>query len=248
MSAYGAFAELYDLLMDDFDYPAWARYYLELIAREGVRPKTMCDCACGTGSLSVPFAARGIRLTGVDISAEMLEVAAQKARKNGVQAMFVCQDMCKLALPRPVEALVCGCDGVNYLLNEERLEAFFSAAFRALKPGGVLAFDISSAYKLEHVLGNGFFGEERDEVAYLWSNTYDADKRTVRMDLTFFREEQSGLYRRFSEAHTQRAHMPEEIIRALEKCGFANIKIYGDRTFEAPKSDELRIHFTAVRE
>lgn len=248
MSAYGAFAEIYDQLMDDFDYPAWADYYLELLKKLGTAPKTMCDCACGTGSLTVPFAKRGIRVTGVDLSGEMLEIAAQKARKNGVQAMFVRQDMSKLRIPRPVDALVCGCDGVNYLLTDEAVKDFFRCAHAAIRPGGALAFDISSAYKLEHVLGSGFFGEERDDVAYLWSNQWNAEKQTVRMDLTFFSREPSGLYRRFTENHVQRAHDPEKLAQLLSECGFKNIVIYGDRTFDAPKSDELRIHIGAIRE
>ena len=248
MSAYGAFASLYDQLMDDFDYPAWAKYYLELLSRQGAKPKLLCDCACGTGSLTVQFAARGLRVTGVDLSGEMLEIAAQKARKNGVQAMFVRQDMSKLTLPRAVDALVCGCDGVNYLLTDEQVEAFFRCAHAAIKPGGALAFDISSAYKLEKVLGNGFYGEERDNVAYLWSNKWNAENKTVQMDLTFFSREENGLYRRFTENHVQRAHDPENLSRMLVKCGFTNITIYGDRTFKAPESDEMRIHISAVRE
>ena len=248
MSTYGAFAEIYDALMDDFDYPAWAEYYLALLERAGVKPSTMCDCACGTGSLSIPFAKKGIRVTGADLSGEMLEVAADKARKSGVQVMFVRQDMCRLQLPRPVDALVCGCDGVNYLLTDERVRAFFERAHAAIRPGGALAFDISSPYKLEHVLGNGFFGEERDDVAYLWSNSFDAEKRTVRMDLTFFQRESSGLYRRFAETHTQRAHEPEALRAMLEQTGFGDVRIFGDRTFDPPKADEMRIHFSAVRE
>lgn len=248
MSAYGAFADLYDQLMDDFDYPAWAQYYMELIHRQGMRPKTMCDCACGTGSLTVQFASRGVRVTGVDLSGEMLEIAAEKARKNGVQAMFVRQDMSNLKLPRPVDALVCGCDGVNYLLTDGKVQDFFRCAHASIKPGGVLAFDISSAYKLETVLGNGFFGEEREDVAYLWSNRWDAQKKTVHMDLTFFQREDSGLYRRFTENHVQRAHDPNQMREMLAECGFKNIVIYGDRTFESPKADEMRIHIAAVRE
>lgn len=248
MSAYGAFAEVYDLLMDDFDYPKWADYYLQLLARAGVKPRTMADAACGTGSLTVQFARRGIRVTGIDLSDEMLRIAADKARSNGVQAMFVRQDMTGLRLPRPVDALVCGCDGVNYLLTDERVRAFLDSAHAAIRLGGALAFDISSAYKLEHVLGDGFFGEERDEVAYLWSNRFDADAQTVQMDLTFFRREPCGLYRRFVERHTQRAHRPERICELLQESGFARVGIYGDRTFEPPRADELRIHFLAVRE
>lgn len=248
MSAYGAFAELYDQLMDDFDYPAWAEYYFQLIGSLGVSPKTLCDCACGTGSLTIQFASKGLRVTGVDISGEMLEIAADKARRNGVQAMFVRQDMSKLKLPRPVDALICSCDGVNYLLTDAQVQDFFHCAHAAIKPGGVLAFDISSAYKLERVLGNGFFGEERDEVAYLWSNRWDAQRQTVQMDLTFFQREASGLYRRFTENHVQRAHDPIRLKSMLEACGFGKVVIYGDKTFESPRVDEMRIHIAAVRE
>lgn len=248
MSAYGAFAEIYDLLMDDFDYPAWAEYYLKLLSEAGVKPKTLAECACGTGSLTIPFAKRGIRVTGVDLSGEMLAVAQQKARKNGVQAMFVKQDMSRLALPRPADALVCGCDGVNYLLTEAQLRGFFQSAHQAIRPGGALTFDISSEYKLENVLGNGFFGEERDEAAYLWANQWDEKARTVRMDLTFFCREPGGLYRRFAETHVQKAHRPDELVRLMEECGFSKIRVFGDRTMEPPKDDELRIHFLAVRE
>ena len=113
MAAYEAFADLYDALMDDVDYDAWADYYLRLIRAAGVEPNALCDCACGTGSMSVRFARQGLRVTGVDLSGEMLARAQEKARRFGVQAMFVRQDMCALSLPRPVDALVCACDGVN---------------------------------------------------------------------------------------------------------------------------------------
>ena len=244
---YAGFAGLYDQLMDDFDYPKWADYYLELLARAGVRPRTLCDCACGTGNMSVRFAARGLRVTGVDIAREMLERAAEKARASGVQAMFVCQDMCELKLPRPADALVCACDGVNYLLTDARLRAFLRAAFAAIRSGGALAFDISSRYKLETEMGNAFFGEERDDVAYLWANSLDADRHIVTMDITFFAREKGDLYRRIVEKHVQRAYSGEEIAAALEAAGFREIEIFGDQTFAPPTPEERRIHFLARR-
>lgn len=247
MAAYSAFAEIYDALMDDVDYPAWADYYLKLLERAGVKPLRLCDCACGTGAMSVEFARRGIRVVGADISAEMLEQAQARARQTGVQAMFVRQDMCALELPRPVDALVCACDGVNYLLNDDRLNAFFSRAHASIKPGGALAFDISSAWKLKEVLGNGFFGEEREDMAYLWSNRYDVATDTVTMDLTFFVRERDGLYRRFTEVHVQKAHEVSHIADLLGANGFSDIRVFGDKSYEAPGPEEQRIHFIALR-
>jgi len=246
MNAYSGFADVYDLLMDDFDYPAWADYYCRLL--EGIRPQLLCDCACGTGSMSVEFARRGMRVTGVDISREMLENAAEKARHAGVQVQFACQDMCRLQLPKAVDALVCACDGVNYLTTDKRLTAFFEAAHRAIRPGGMLAFDFSSRYKLIETMGNAFFGEERDEAAYLWQNSVDGD--IVTMDITFFllEDEEEGLYRRVTEQHRQKAHDPAHIKALLEQAGFTDICIFGDKTMEAPGERELRVHISAVRE
>ena len=246
MNAYSGFARVYDLLMDDFDYPAWAAYYLELLARAGVRPVTLCDCACGTGSMSLEFARRGLRVTGVDISREMLELAGEKARQSGVSLRFVCQNMTQLTLPRPVDALVCACDGVNYLTSDKRALAFFRAAHKSIRPGGALAFDVSSPYKIRNILGNSFFGEERDEVAYLWQNALEDD--IVTMDITFFLREEGELYRRVSETHRQRVHEPERLKALLEEAGFTGVQIYGDQSFEEPKPQEMRVHFCAVRE
>lgn len=248
MRAYQAFAGLYDALMDDVDYDAWAGYYLALIGRMGVTPRTLCDCACGTGAMSVRFARQGMRVTGVDLSVDMLELARLKAMQYGVQAMFVCQDMCVLALPRPVDALVCACDGVNYLLDDDRLRAFFAHARQALKPSGALAFDISSAYKLRQTLGNNFFGEDRGDIAYLWSNRFDEAAETVTMDLTFFTREADGRYRRFDELHVQKAHEPEHLLALLAECGFSGAQVFGDRHFNFPGKDEARIHIAAIRE
>ena len=248
MTAYADLAGWYDLLMDDVDYAAWADYYMRLLGRAGVVPARLCDCACGTGAMSVQFAARGIQVTGVDLSGEMLERAQMRARRDGVRAMFVRQDMCALHLPRPVDALVCACDGVNYLLDDNRLNAFFQSARRALRPGGALAFDVSSAWKLQYTLGNNFFGEDRDDVTYLWFNRFDEAARTVTMELSFFTPEADGRYRRFDETHVQKAHEAEHLRALLSGNGFCNIEIFGDKTLCAPEEDAPRIHFLAVRE
>lgn len=244
---YQEFAQVYDRFMDDFDYPAWADYYLALLRSQGWQGGEICECGCGTGSLTIELSRRGVALLASDISEDMLRVASDKARRAGVRARFVRQDMRRLALPHRVEAIVCACDGVNYLLTPGDVRSFLTAAQEALRPGGVLAFDISSRYKLEHVLGNDFFGEEREDAAYLWQNSYDPVACRVNMDLTFFVREEGGLYRRFTERQAQRAHDAQEVLAWLRECGFEQARVYGDRTFELPRADELRLHFTAVK-
>lgn len=247
MGSYDALAGVYALFADDFDHPKWAEYYRALLRRAGVEPESVADVGCGTGLMTVELARACARVVGVDASEAMLREAERTLRREGVRATLVRQDMCHLALPRPVDAVVCACDGVNYLLSERRVRAFFRAARSALRPGGALAFDISSRHKLEQVLGDGFFGEEREDAAYLWQNALDRERHVLRMDVTFFVREADGRYRRFEETHVQRAHSAQEICAWLGAEGFEGVEAFGDRTFAPPAPGEARIHFLARR-
>ena len=79
MDAYHALAKSYDRLTSDVDYGATVAFYFEILKREGLHPKTAVDLACGTGSVAVLLAQKGMQVTAVDMSAEMLSEAAQKA-------------------------------------------------------------------------------------------------------------------------------------------------------------------------
>lgn len=244
---YAQFAAVYDRLMADQDHPGWARYYLSLAELAGVRPEAACECACGTGLMTVELQRSGVRMTGVDLSPEMLERASVRARAQGLQIPFVRQDMRELTLHKPVDLVLCPCDGVNYLLNDRDLARFFGAAFRCLRPGGVLAFDVSSEHKLRTMCASGPFFEDLDDLTYLWSNQWDERRRTVQMELCFFLRRPDGLYDRFDERQIQRAHALEALRRALEASGFEGVRVYGDRSFDPPRIDEQRLHLTAVR-
>ena len=59
------------------------------------------------------------------------------------------------------------------------------------------------------------YGEDREDVTYLWMNEWSEEARTLRMSLTFFAREADGRYRRFDEEHVQRAHEVGELLAAL---------------------------------
>ncbi len=218
---YGKFASVYDLLMQDVPYAAWARYLVGILSKHDVLPSaSVLDCACGTGAFSIRLAQEGYSVTGCDRSPEMLAIAQEKARKAGVRIPFVQQDMRELTLHKPVDAINCACDGVNYLLGDEDLSAFLASANRALKPNGLLLFDVSSAYKLEHILGGHTYGDDTKGCTYLWRNRYDPTAHLLEMKLAFFLTTEDGVYTRFDERHIQRAYRTEELATALEHAGF----------------------------
>ena len=244
---YTSFAEVYDQLMDDVNYERWADLYREILMAYGVAGGKVCECACGTGGLTIPLNRRGYQMTGVDLSQEMLWIAAQKARKLGMGIPFVQQDMRKLHLHRQMDAVIATCDGVNYLLEDQDTAAFFASAYNALRPGGVLVFDVSTPWKLENMLGNQIICEDRPQVTYMWQNRYDAGKRLLDMHLCIFIRQKDGSYRRIDEEQRQRGHTIEGLTALLHGVGFTNVRAFGNSRMEAPREGEQRWHIAAMK-
>jgi SAM-dependent methyltransferase len=65
---------------------AWTELLLPLVGSE---PARVADLGCGTGTLSVLLAERGHRVSGVDFSVRMIELATEKGSTAGVDATFV---------------------------------------------------------------------------------------------------------------------------------------------------------------
>ena len=72
--AYSAFAAGYDRMMADVDYDGWANYIDGFLREAGA--KSVLECACGTGSLTVRLARKGYAMTGADLSEDMAADAA----------------------------------------------------------------------------------------------------------------------------------------------------------------------------
>ncbi|MGI6168203.1 MAG: class I SAM-dependent DNA methyltransferase [Christensenellales bacterium] len=238
---YSELAFVYDQLADDYDYTAWADFYRTAFERWGKMGKLrILDAACGTGNMTLALAALGHDVVGVDVSNEMLQIAAAKLRAHGYKVPLARMDIRELRLHRPVDAVVCACDGVNYLTSLEDVSRFFAGAAELLTAGGLLVFDISTPYKLER-MQDTLYSEEREDVVYIWRNCFDEKSRRLHMDVTLFVRE-GRLFRRAEELHVQRAHREEELEPLLEGSGFRVLAKSGGFDFERPAAQDLRLH------
>ena len=245
---YTAFASVYDALMAQVDYAAWARHYHALMELCGVPSRGRCvECACGTGGLTLPLRKMGYQMTGVDLSEDMLAAAMEKARAAGLTVPFVKQDMCALAVTRKTDCVLATCDGVNYLASPDRARAFFAAAYAALKPGGALIFDVSTPDKLSGTLGSHTLFSDDEAVSYIWRNRYDEKTACVHLDLSLFVRRADGAYDRLEESQVQRAHSRQELRAWLREAGFGQIRFFGRLRMTPPRSGDDRWHVAAVK-
>ena len=242
---YASLAGIYDSLAYDFDYAAWCELYEELLKKNNGSISEICDAGCGTGTLTVALSRKGYRMTGTDLSGDMLSVASDKAHLSGQRITFVKQDMRQLLLPHKVDAVMCACDGVNYLTTPNALKAFFGAVFSNLKAGGAFAFDISNREKLLGMGKEKLYAEETDACAYLWQNEFEDD--ILKMYLSFYIRAADGRYDKTTETHSQRAWKKCEILDALNEAGFVNVESIGDDEAENPRLGGKRIFFSAAK-
>lgn len=158
--SYGALSRWYDRLNDGIDYERWA----ELVGAFFPEGGSILDLACGTGNMTLPLAARGFDMIGIDLSCDMLALAREKAEAAGREILFLQQNMTSIDLYGTVDGAVCCLDGINYLTDEDSLYACFSSVARFLCAGARFVFDVNTPYKFEHIYGDNHYVLEDDGV------------------------------------------------------------------------------------
>ena len=244
---YESFAHLYDEFMQTIPADEWADYIEQLFEKHQLRPHLVLDLACGTGSLALELNQRGYDMIGVDGSEEMLQQAGEKAENAGKseEILFLLQDMREFELYGTVDAIVCTCDSLNYLLEEEDIRQVFALAENYLDQGGLFLFDMNTEYKYRQILGEQTFADTTEDGAFIWDNYFYEDEKINEYQVTFFEEMENGLYRRSEETHYQKAYRPEDIRKWLEEAHLKVEGIYDSFTLNQPDEKSERITFVA---
>jgi SAM-dependent methyltransferase len=237
-------APYYDALMASVPYALWAEYVRNLAALSG-RPIVpgceLLDLATGTGSVALEFARAGCIVTGIDLSAPMIAQARQKARNQGLNARFVCQDLANFDLPAEFDHAVCLYDSLNYILEPGRLKQAFANTRRALKDDGLFVFDVNTMHALEAEL---FTQESRPdaEVTYRWKSRYDSKTRvsTIRMSFTVV-----ATGERIQIVHRQRGYSDAELRSSLFDAGFSEVNAYDGYRVTPPGPESDRVFYVA---
>ncbi len=241
---YGGFAHIYDALMDDIPYGEWADHYHRLFKRFGCKTRLGLDLGCGTGSMTVELARRGAEMIGVDLSADMLAVAEEKAAAAGLDILYLNQDMTQFELYGTVDFIVSSLDCVNYITDKRDLLRVFKLVNNYLDPGGLFIFDVNSEYKLSSVLGRSAFVGDGEDIFWAWQNYYDKKSRLCDFYLSFF-EREGERYRRFDEVHTERAYSVGELTGLLERAGMKVEGVFHGLTLQKPRENSQRLMFVA---
>jgi ubiquinone/menaquinone biosynthesis methyltransferase len=145
---FATIADRYDLITVLLSYGADARWKRRLVSMSGAAPGARAlDLACGTGDIAFALAARGARVTGLDITQRMVELARARARRQGrpssppLSPEFIVADMLALPFEDSCFDLVTTSYGIR---NVPDIDVALAEIRRVLRPGGqVLSLDFN---------------------------------------------------------------------------------------------------------
>lgn len=245
MEAYGKFAQVYDLFMDNVDYEGWADCLEKHLKEEGIEDGLVLELGCGTGTMTGLLARRGYDMIGVDNSEEMLAEAMEKKVEDGLDILYLLQDMQEFELYGTVRAAVSVCDSLNYITEKEELLQVFRLVNNYLDPGGIFLFDMNTVHKYRDILGDDTIAENRNEGSFIWENSYDPDTGLNIYELAVFLPREDGLYEKCEELHCQRAYEQAEIEALIREAGMEIVGVYDAYTDKPASPDSERLLFIA---
>ena len=217
---YGRFAEVYDALLGDQSFQDM-RFTFEWIRnRYSLQFASAADIGCGTGSFVDYLCRAGSGpVWGVDLSPQMLEVAAIK--NVGNRAKFLLQDMRELRLPQPVDLVTCQFEALNYLTTTNDLHSALVSFGSALTSGGSAVFDVTTERPDDPVENRPVYLQRSLSSSVTVRAKYDPLSRTQTARLEVADSTGANV-----EIHCQRAHTVDDVTTAIAAGGLELVAVH----------------------
>lgn len=176
-------------------------------------PAKTLEVGCGTAFDSLYLAKRGYQATCLDINKNILKVAEENFKKEGVEGQFVAGDGEKLPFPENHFDIIMSFGLLEHFENPSKA---ISEMVRVLKPGGLFFADIVPDRFSVQTFGNFFNG--------LASFSYWTIKGKPGMGL-------KKASRNFNPLYLENSISYKKYLKIMEKAGLKNLQVRGNRPF-----------------
>lgn len=217
-TAYNGIGRLYDLYWRNVStklMPALDSLVLEFLPRGA----SVLDLCCGTGTIAAAMCRRGLRVTGLDGSDDMVRFA----RRNAPRAQFVVGDARRFAFNKQFDAVISTGDSMNHMLTAGDLTASFRSVHAALAVDGRFVFDMNMAEAFKTQWRKSSTDVAPDHLLYV-RGKYEGDRKLGTTDVTVFSMQHS--WARLDLRVFQRCYGRHEIAALLLQAGFSEITVH----------------------
>lgn len=226
---YQKYADYYDVL---YQYKNYFREcdFLEKIFKKyaGKKFPSILDLGCGTGNHALILAKRGSKVTGVDSSDRMIEIARKKAKDKKIKVDFYQGDARKINLKKKFDIVLLMFNVIGYQITNKDLLSVFQTANDHLKRGGLLIFDCwFGPAVLKQMPGNRrriIKKDNQEKLIKLAVPSLDILAQTVDIKYNISLVSKGKILDRVNEIHKIRFLFPQEIKSYLKETGFQSLE------------------------
>ena len=212
--------QYYELAFSFRDIPKEVDCFEECIRRFARTPvHRVLELACGPAPHLAELTRRGFAYVGVDMSAEMLQYAANQPAAGDTAVKFVQASMIDFALKEPAHFVFVAL-GSLYARSTSDLACHLASVSRALQPGGLYFLDwcIQFGGEVTGQAGGECWQIERDGIrvrAQVTTAPVDRVEQLLEETITLEIEDH-GRTRTLTTTGLKRAIYPQEFLRVIE--------------------------------
>lgn len=221
--SYDAWASIYDR---HWDHQLFDVAFRRLVLHDVPPPARLLDLGCGAGHQARRLAEAGYDVTGIDVSARMLDYARERAP----DCDFVLTDArdFDLGTAARFDVVYSFYDTLNHILDPGGLLSVFRCVRHTLRPGGTLIFDLNTEEAFRGRWQETVTIVEEDLVL-VGEGDYDPETRLGDYRITALeRERDPGAGKevrwvRRDAGLRERCHWLDEVNAALVRSGFTDV-------------------------
>lgn len=238
---YKKVAENYDLYVDivcpessALNGETCIEFYLNLAKEYG--NKGILDIGCGTGCTIIPLLEKGYKVTGIDISHEMINILSKKLINKNLKTDLICSDMAGFNTNKEYSLVIMPRSAFFHIINREHQKKSLYNISRHLCKGGILSLNtVVPDYKFitrqqtdgrflrfEYINAEGKKEKVYNEFKYNYETQVNSGK------WTFEEYDENDNIAKTNECSVSIKYSQKAEIESLfELCGFEVINIYG---------------------
>jgi SAM-dependent methyltransferase len=139
MDVFKNYSRYYNLIYKDKDYKGEANYVMSLLRKYSPHSRTLLDLGCGTGKHEIYFVKNNFKVTGVEISGEMIDIAKQELMIENFEILQ--GDIRYIQLDRKFDSVLSLFHVISYQTSNDDIINTLKVVKSHIKENGVFIFD-----------------------------------------------------------------------------------------------------------
>jgi ubiquinone/menaquinone biosynthesis C-methylase UbiE len=180
------------------------------------------DLCCGVGRHTLNFASLGFKVTGVDLTKGYLEKIKQSAKKENLIIDLFHSDMREFISENKFDIALNLYTSFGYFENSADDERVLNNVYKSLKLKGKFLMEMVGKEVLSRTFLEKDWREEDDQII-LEERKISENWDSITSRWILFKSKE-----KYEQTIKLRLYSGRELSELLKKCGFSNVKLYGD--------------------